>query len=253
MAFFQGLCRISTLKLSHFNAFDHGICTRKQYTHEPWSTFPTTWTNHIRTAPHRRSGTFIDLERWRTREATQSLLLRWALSSYFLKYFNAQSGDDVPSFIPPNASTHPIIMRKEMTWRSLLAYFRTWSALHTFHECFPEDKTSVEDTRFLEADLAIIESGAGADTSFPPSFFFFWYLTYWSYNNRWYAWWRYRHPILERPPWKRVERGSWCEGRGGGHCSGGMASGLDLDTESLNLASRGEYFSTTILFGEYGI
>lgn len=56
-------------------------------------------------------------------------------------------------------------MRKEMTWRDLLAYFRTWSALHTFHEHFPEDKTSVEDTRFSEADLAIIESGAGADTT----------------------------------------------------------------------------------------
>ena len=65
-------------------------------------------------------------------------------------------------------------MRKEMTWRSLLAYFRTWSALHTFHERFPEDKTSVEDTRFLEADLASIESGAGAadTTSLYLSFFF---------------------------------------------------------------------------------
>ena len=62
-------------------------------------------------------------------------------------------------------------MRKEMTWRDLLAYFRTWSALHTFHERFPEDKTSMEDTRFLEADLAIIESGAGANTTFLFSFF----------------------------------------------------------------------------------
>ena len=62
-----------------------------------------------------------------------------------------------------------------MTWRSLLAYFRTWSALHTFHERFPEDKASVEDTRFLEADLASIESGAGAadTTSLYLSFFFF--------------------------------------------------------------------------------
>ena len=57
-----------------------------------------------------------------------------------------------------------------MTWRDLLAYFRTWSALHNFHERFPEDKTSVEDTRFLEADLATIESGGGADTL---SFFYF--------------------------------------------------------------------------------
>ena len=89
----------------------------------------------------------------------------------FFQTFQSQSGDKVPSFIPPNSSTHPIIMRKEMTWRDLLAYFRTWSALHTFHERFPEDKTSVEDTRFLEADLASIGS-AGADT-FSSSFFLF--------------------------------------------------------------------------------
>ena len=77
-------------------------------------------------------------------------------------------------------------MRKEMTWRDLLAYFRTWSALHTFHERFPEDKTSVEDTRFLEADLAIIGSGAGADTmSLSPTIFSFFLilLTYWSYDR----------------------------------------------------------------------
>jgi hypothetical protein len=55
-------------------------------------------------------------------------------------------------------------MRKEMTWRELLAYFRTWSSLHTFHERFPKDKTSMEDTRFLEADLGIIgESEAGEE------------------------------------------------------------------------------------------
>jgi len=72
-------------------------------------------------------------------------------------------GDDIPSFIPQNASTHPIIMRKEMTWRDLLAYFRTWSSLHTFHERFPEDKTSTEDARFLEADLAVGSAGADDD------------------------------------------------------------------------------------------
>jgi len=69
-------------------------------------------------------------------------------------------GDDIPSFIPHDAPKYPIIMHKEMTWRDLLAYFRTWSSLHTFHERFPEDKTHVEDARFLEADLAI---GSGAD------------------------------------------------------------------------------------------
>ena len=59
-----------------------------------------------------------------------------------------------------------------MTWRSLLAYFRSSSALHTFHERFPEDKTSVEDKRFLEEDLAIVESGAGADITFLFLFLF---------------------------------------------------------------------------------
>ena len=62
-----------------------------------------------------------------------------------------------------------------MTWRSLLAYFRSSSALHTFHECFPEDKTSVEDTRFLEEDLAIVESGAGANINVSFIFIFFKY------------------------------------------------------------------------------
>ena len=59
----KGLCRISTLKSPHFDSFDLGICTRKQHTHKPWSTFPTTWKNHIRTSPCRCSGTFNNLER----------------------------------------------------------------------------------------------------------------------------------------------------------------------------------------------
>jgi hypothetical protein len=37
---------------------------------------------------------------------------------------------------------------------------------------------------------------------------------------------------------KRIERDSQCEGWGGGHCSSGMAYGLDLDTESLKTRSR---------------
>ena len=84
----------------------------------------------------------------------------------FLLYFcqTFELGDDIPSFIPPNASTYPSIMRNEMTWRDLLGYFRTSSALHTYHERFPEDKTRAEDTRFLEADLAVVEPGAGEDT-----------------------------------------------------------------------------------------
>ena len=104
-------------------------------------------------------------------------------SSFFFQIFQSQSGDNVPSFIPPNASTRPIIMRKEMTWRDPFLIFHnmerftyrfpdgntsveiqgswkqiwllirswcgcyvslTWSALHTFRERFQEDKTSVE-------------------------------------------------------------------------------------------------------------
>ena len=71
-------------------------------------------------------------------------------------------------------------MRKEMTWRDLLAYFRTWSSLHTYHERFPEDKTSVEDTRFLEADLANVDSAAGVDILFYLFMFLgISILTYW--------------------------------------------------------------------------
>ena len=68
-------------------------------------------------------------------------------------------------------------MRKEMTWRDLLAYFRTWSSLHTYQERFPEDKTSVEDTRFLEADLANVDSDAGVDILF-YLFIMFWVFRY---------------------------------------------------------------------------
>jgi len=75
-------------------------------------------------------------------------------------------GDDIPSFIPPNASTHPIIMRKDMTWHDLLNYFRSASAFHTFRERIPEDKTKPEDTRFLEADLESgIDDVRGGDIS----------------------------------------------------------------------------------------
>jgi len=45
-------------------------------------------------------------------------------------------------------------MLKEMSWRDLLSYFRTWSALHTYHETFPDDLKHDEDARFLTEDLA---------------------------------------------------------------------------------------------------
>jgi len=48
-------------------------------------------------------------------------------------------------------------MRQEMRWRDLLAYFRTWSSLHAYHEKFPEDLQRGEDQRFLAADLHQLE------------------------------------------------------------------------------------------------
>ncbi|PPQ92736.1 hypothetical protein CVT25_015357 [Psilocybe cyanescens] len=71
-------------------------------------------------------------------------------------------GDDIPPFIPKDSPIHPVIMQTDMKWRDLLAYFRTWSALHTYHERYPEDLTHPEDTRFLEEDLSI-ESEDTAD------------------------------------------------------------------------------------------
>ena len=63
-------------------------------------------------------------------------------------------GDHVQPFIPANAAIKPILMRREMRWRDLLGYFRTWSALLNYHEKFPEDAKKEEDPRFLERDIA---------------------------------------------------------------------------------------------------
>ncbi|PPQ95788.1 hypothetical protein CVT26_015888 [Gymnopilus dilepis] len=63
-------------------------------------------------------------------------------------------GDNVPDFLPQDAPRHPVLMRTEMTWRDLLSYFRTWSALHTYHEKYPDDLKQPADPRFLEEDLA---------------------------------------------------------------------------------------------------
>jgi trans-aconitate 3-methyltransferase len=69
---------------------------------------------------------------------------------------------DVPS--PPL----PVIMRKNITWSDLLDYFRTFSALHSYHERFPEDsKRSDGDlaSRFLRGLIegAEIEDGKKID------------------------------------------------------------------------------------------
>jgi trans-aconitate 3-methyltransferase len=42
------------------------------------------------------------------------------------------SGEDV--------ETHPTILKKKTNWEGLEQYLRTFSSLHTFHECYPEDK-----------------------------------------------------------------------------------------------------------------
>ena len=41
-----------------------------------------------------------------------------------------------------------------MTWRDLLEYFRTWSALHSYREKNPEDLEVKDDERFLRDDIA---------------------------------------------------------------------------------------------------
>jgi hypothetical protein len=71
-----------------------------------------------------------------------------------MEFPDAFTGDHVPPFIPANAATKSILMRKEMRWRDLLGYFRTWSALHNYHEKYPEDARKEEDPRFLEQDIA---------------------------------------------------------------------------------------------------
>ena len=69
---------------------------------------------------------------------------------------------DAPPFLPPQADVLPVLMQKEMRWRDLLAYFRTWSPLLTYHEKHPEDLQRAEDTRFLAEDLARAAGDTGA-------------------------------------------------------------------------------------------
>jgi hypothetical protein len=56
-------------------------------------------------------------------------------------------------------------MHKEMRWRDLLGYFRTWSSLHKYHEVYPEDKKRKDDIRFLEEDLAASKSSSSSSPS----------------------------------------------------------------------------------------
>ncbi|KAF9446027.1 S-adenosyl-L-methionine-dependent methyltransferase [Macrolepiota fuliginosa MF-IS2] len=54
----------------------------------------------------------------------------------------------------PVSQTLPIIMRKEMRWRDLLGFLRTWSSVSKYHELYLEDKVRAHDGRFPE-DLEI--------------------------------------------------------------------------------------------------
>jgi len=46
------------------------------------------------------------------------------------------TGDHFPELPSP----HSVIMRKRMSWDAFLAWLHSASALHTFHERFPEDR-----------------------------------------------------------------------------------------------------------------
>lgn len=62
-------------------------------------------------------------------------------------------------------SPRPVILRKTMSWDDLLAYFRTFSSLHSYHELHPEDLKREDGdiaVRFLERLKALVESEAGA-------------------------------------------------------------------------------------------
>jgi len=67
----------------------------------------------------------------------------------------------MPPFLSDDSPKFPILLRQEMTWRDLLNYFRTMSALLSYHERFPEDLKAEEDARFLEEDLATINGSSG--------------------------------------------------------------------------------------------
>ncbi len=54
---------------------------------------------------------------------------------------------------------NPIILTKSLTWLELLAYLRSWSALHNYLERYPQDKDAPVDQRFLEEDTEALEGG----------------------------------------------------------------------------------------------
>lgn len=72
-----------------------------------------------------------------------------------------RAGSEIPPFLPKDALKLPILLRRTMTWRELLGYFRTMSALLSYHETFPGDLKAEEDTRFLEEDLVAANEPSG--------------------------------------------------------------------------------------------
>jgi len=53
------------------------------------------------------------------------------------------------SYYPDIPQAKAVIMEKEMRWRVLLGYFRTWSSLHKYHTLYPDDLKR-HDERFPE-------------------------------------------------------------------------------------------------------
>ncbi|KAF8066526.1 S-adenosyl-L-methionine-dependent methyltransferase [Lyophyllum atratum] len=89
---------------------------------------------------------------------------RGGLVNFERRYF---AGTHFPTQFPPPSPTQirPVEMRKTMRWRDLLGYLRTWSALHNFHERFPEDLERV-DERFPE-DKVVGPAGHDLVTGMP--------------------------------------------------------------------------------------
>lgn len=156
--FFVDLCRDSTTPISKLKPQDYRFRPRNGCPDESWSTFPKARSHNPRATPYRCSWTIDSVESRRPPTSSEGIFLWSAIFISFCQHmhiaYESVTGDEQPHFLPNNALKHPVIMQKEMRWRDLLAYFRTWSSLHTYHERYPEDLKREEDVRFLQEDLA---------------------------------------------------------------------------------------------------
>ncbi|KAI0700292.1 S-adenosyl-L-methionine-dependent methyltransferase [Cytidiella melzeri] len=71
-------------------------------------------------------------------------------------------------YYPNLPDTRPVILRKKMSWDDLMSYLRTFSALHTFHEKYPEDLQRADGDiagRFLHRlqEEVILQKGQAAE------------------------------------------------------------------------------------------